>query len=406
MCIRRTAARGAVAVPLLWISSVAVAQTAGSGDAETDTDTAEIEAALAADAAAVEESRPAPAPSPGLSLNPDISLVLDSAFAWFTAEEPLQSGAHDPAGNGFAFQQLELDLSKVVDPYFRLDAFIVFRTEGVEVEEAFATTLALPGSLQIRAGQFLTRFGRINSQHPHVWDFADQPFAHGRMFGGEGQRGTGAEVSWLSPLPWYVEVVASTTNEAAAHGHEEEEELPEIPWGEGEEDGHIEDLYDLQHVVAIKQFFDLTDNASLMWGVSGSFTRHEAIAGTDVYFKYRPITRASNTAFIVQAEALARVRHDGGEQYTDYGGYGQAMWKFSRHWGMGMRYELAGEDELDPIATDPRHRVALQATYWPTEYSRMRLQGGLDYPQWQDEPDYSAMLAVQFIIGAHGAHKF
>ena len=56
---------------------------------------------------------------------------------------------------------------------------------GVEVEEAYLTTLALPANLQVRASQFLTRFGRLNSTHPHAWDFTDQPLVNGRFFGGE-----------------------------------------------------------------------------------------------------------------------------------------------------------------------------------------------------------------------------
>ena len=61
----------------------------------------------------------------------------------------------------------------------------------------------LPHSLQARAGQFLTRFGRLNPTHPHTWDLVDQPFALGRVFGSEGNRGAGVELSWLTPLSWY-----------------------------------------------------------------------------------------------------------------------------------------------------------------------------------------------------------
>ena len=87
----------------------------------------------------------------------------------------------------------------------------MFSQFGVEVEEAYGTTLALPWNLQLRAGQFLTRFGRINSTHPHTWAFLDQPLVVGTFFGGEGNRGLGLEVSWLASfLPWYVELVGSS----------------------------------------------------------------------------------------------------------------------------------------------------------------------------------------------------
>ncbi|MDO9280394.1 MAG: zinc-regulated TonB-dependent outer membrane receptor, partial [Pseudomonadota bacterium] len=79
------------------------------------------------------------APAPGAfslqSLNPDISFVGDVAFAYFSADEPLMSGGHDPQANGFTLQQLEMSVSKSVDPYFRFDSNIVFSLYGVEIEE-------------------------------------------------------------------------------------------------------------------------------------------------------------------------------------------------------------------------------------------------------------------------------
>ena len=73
---------------------------------------------------------------------------------------------------------------------------------------------------------------------------------------------------------------------------------------------------------------------------------------------------------------------------------------------MGARYEFGSRDELDPDANRARHRFAAQATLWPTEFSRVRLQTGLDYPRWLDDPILSGVLAIEFIIGSHGAHKF
>lgn len=135
-------------------------------------------------------------------MNPDMSVILDVAGAVFTSDAPLQTGGHDPTVDGFNLQQVEMSLAESVDPYLRFDSNLVFTLFGVEIEEAYATTLALPARVQIRAGQFLTRFGRINNTHPHTWSFVDQPFAVGRVFGAEANRGLGAEASVLLPLPW------------------------------------------------------------------------------------------------------------------------------------------------------------------------------------------------------------
>ena len=185
----------------------------------------EIRKALGQDQKAREESGPEPPSSgeaaptgagltPSNELNAAMSLILDAALAWFSRDENNQRGGHDPTENGFNLQQLEMSAQAAVDPYFRFDTNIVFSLFGVEVEEAYGTTLSLPWNLQLRAGQFLTRYGRLNNTHPHSWDFVDQPMVHGKLFGSEGQRGLGIELSVLLPLPWYVEVVGATMGPA------------------------------------------------------------------------------------------------------------------------------------------------------------------------------------------------
>jgi hypothetical protein len=63
-------------------------------------------------------------------------------------------------------------------------------------------------------------------------------------------------------------------------------------------------------------------------------------------------------------------------------------------------------DDLDPFWTKDRQRVSAAITLWPTEFSRIRLQGSADLLGWQDNPNYAAFLAFEFSAGAHGAHAF
>src|SRR4030095_13929201 len=114
--------------------------------------------------------------------------------------------------NGFNLQQLELSIGSGGGPHFRFDPKNLFPQVGGEIEEVSGPTLALPYTLQVRAGQFLTRFGRINPTHPHAWDFVDQPLAVGRVFGGDGNRGVGVELSYLAPTPFFLELVGSATD--------------------------------------------------------------------------------------------------------------------------------------------------------------------------------------------------
>ncbi len=63
-------------------------------------------------------------------------------------------------------------------------------------------------------------------------------------------------------------------------------------------------------------------------------------------------------------------------------------------------------DYLDPEWVSERHRVAANLTFWPTEFSRIRLQGSVDVPTWQDTPIWAGFLALELVTGAHGAHTF
>lgn len=341
------------------------------------------------------------------SMNPDISLILDFAGAWFSAEEPLQGGAHDPRETGFNLQQLEMSIGSNVDPFFRFDANLVFSQFGVEVEEAYVTTLALPAGLQLRGGQFLTRFGRLNNTHPHTWHFVDQPLVNGKFFGGEGSRGLGLELSWLAPLPWYMELIASTNQavgECCARSY----------WGA--EDLGVDDPRDLMTTTALKQFFPFTVDWSLLLGLSGQFGpnptgngNRSEIYGADLYLRWRPTGDPERRFVALTVEGMLRRRQVPNDVLQDWGGYASLVWQLAKRWECGARAELVsglGDDYLDPDWTGQRQRYAAQLTFYPSHFSRIRLQGGPDLPSWRDEVDWAVLLAVEVVTGAHGAHAY
>lgn len=367
---------------------------------------AALEAALRADAAATDDAvHPAPvvlAAGSGSS-NPDISLVLDTAGAWFS-EAPAPVGAHDPARTGFSLQQLELHLASNVDPFFRFEANVVFAEHGVEVEEAYATTLALPGNLQVRAGQFLTRFGRHNPTHPHAWDFLDQPLVVGKMLGGEGDRALGGEVSWLAPLPWYVELAA-----AVAHGGDHDHAEEEAEEAGGAHD-HEAESPDLAATVTLKQFFALARAWGLKAGVSarlepldGGEARSDVV-GVDLYLRYRE--PGSRHAVSLQAEGLARRRATHDDRLDDVGGYAQVVWDLDAAWAVGGRYDYVTGVRADPDWTSARQRASAQVTWRPSHFSRLRLQGNHDRLPGHDHAQWGVMLGLQVVVGAHGAHGY
>lgn len=392
---------------LVTAADVTTQTSSAPATAEAALDEAEIAAALAADTAA-NTPPPSPAPAQGAtSFNPDLAFVLDVAGAYFSDSNPAQAGAHDPAETGFNLQQLELALGSNVDPYFRLDGSLVFTLSGVEIEEAYGTTLDLPYNLQARFGQFLTRFGRFNATHPHTWSFADQMLVYGKFFGGDGNRGLGAELSYLAPLPWYVELVGATSDARGASTARSFYGASAV---------EIDDPGDLQQTLALKQFFPLSDDWSLNWGLSGAFGPNATgfdnrtdIYGTDLFLKWRPVTVAgAEQSVSLQAEYLLRRRQVPGDVLADHGGYALLAWRFMQRWETAARYERVSgvkSDPLDPQWDADRSRASGQVTFYPTEFSRLRLQVNRDLPSWR-APYWGVFLAAELSIGAHGAHPF
>lgn len=322
------------------------------------------------------------APAARASSNPDMSVILDVSGGASTRALPT-TGAHDAARRGFSLRQLEMFLGSNVGPGFRLESQIVFGLFGVEVEEAFGTTLALPGGLQARAGQFLTRFGRINGTHPHSWKFDDQPLAVGRMFGPEGARGVGVELSWLLPLPWFVTATGSAVGAPGI-----ETEAPE----------------DLMATVRLEQFVEPDRDLGLLFGLSyatspngtGAGNRTE-VYGADLYLRLRPSGDPDRSAHAIQIEAFFRTEQLPGDVVQDAAGYAQYVWSMNPSWETGFRGEWASGDT---------NRETVQLTYYPSHFSRLRLLGARHDAPALGGVDLSAHVSLELLIGAHGAHAY
>jgi len=346
--------------------------------------------------------------STGVAL--DQAFILDVTAAAFDGERA-EGGGHDPAGNGFTLQGLEWAVGSNIDPFFRIDANIVFTLEAIEFEEGYATTTALPLGLQARAGQFLSRFGRANPTHLHAWNFADAPIAVTKMLGEDGSRGLGAELSWLAPTPWYL--LASMSLQTPGDGC--------CNRAFATVDGPINDASDLYATGRLEQFFELTPDLGLNWGLSaqtGNAARADeetasagttTIVGSDLYLRFKPQDSTLRRATALTAEFMHRSRALPGRTLEDDAAYAQFVQVLSPAWEAGVRYEWASgnaSDPLDPDWTSDRTRTSLQATYYPSHFSRLRLQLVADQLPWQKDPTLGGLLALEVVAGAHGAHSY
>ncbi len=379
------------------------------------------------------------------SMNPDVSVDGLFAAAYFSEPENLNFGGHDPHERGFNVQNLELSLQSIVDPYFEGESHFVFgisRGESfLEVEELFFTSVALPFNLQLRGGQFFTRFGRLNPIHPHAWDFVDQPIINNRLLGGDGVRSVGTQLSYLLPLPIYTELIVSMQNpygETAVSFFNTPAEAGQEPatyLGRPLIEREIGSLADFIYLTRLNSSVELTDTVTMVLGgsalfgpnASGEDTR-TTIWGTDLYFKWRPLASVGGWPFIKwQSEVMGRnyeaprsagfratgsfIDADGNmipqENLKDWGLYSQLAYGFRPRWVAGIRGEYAkGEDSADPLQ-DRRYRLSTSMSFYPSEFSKWRLQYNYDVSESKDEkPIHALFLEWEFLMGAHGAHQF
>jgi len=417
-------------------------------------------------------------PRPGIQIGRanlqllDLSLDVLAAAGWSEAEgetlRNLQGGNHDPRQRGFTLQQVELGFVGAVDPYFTAESYLLYfiDAEGesrFELEEAFVTTQMLPfgleeHGLQLELGQFFTEFGRLNPQHPHTWDWQDQPVVLSRFFGEDGVRQTGARLGWLTPLPWYSEVhlgVQNAVGETMVSFLANDEVFEERPIGGRPftEDGRLSDPDDLTYLARWVNGFDITDTWSAQLGGSALFGPNGTgedgrtwIAGADAVLKWRPLSTDRGWPFVVlQGEVLYR-RYEADDFFgcppeeegcaaadfvrlderslDDLGLYAQMLWGFTRNWAAGIRYEFAtghGDNvEFDEGAgrfvdvshnTDPfrstRHRVSPLLAFHPSEFSRLRLQYNFDHVKHlEDETIHSVWAGIEFLFGSHPTHTY
>jgi hypothetical protein len=348
----------------------------------------------------------------------------------------LELGDHDPNTRGFSLVNAEIVLDGAVDPYFKGFANIVLKLDqndqtAVELEETYLQSMSLPFNLQLKAGQFLSDFGRQNTQHPHQWAFVDNALILTRAFGPDGLRGIGGQLSWLAPTPFFTEAVLGVFN--GQGGTAFSFRNPGDPDALGVNRFHgratinqtLSGPGDLLFVPRLASSFDLTDQQALVVGVSAAFGPNDTgyhqntqIYGTDIYWKWKPANAHAGFPFVSwQTEALYQ-RFDAGadpsaslpaETPNDWGFYSQVLWGFKERWVAGLRGDYvngnAGADDPYDVFRGQRTRVSPALTFYPSEFSKIRLQYNYDHGELFGDA-HSVWLQVEFLLGAHGAHKF
>jgi hypothetical protein len=382
------------------------------------------------------ERLPAPAPARTSGAYMNVSFVGLTDFIWSSTPDvaALQRGGHEPKVRGFSIPNAELALDGTVDPYLKAFVNIVHLLDdkgetSVELEEMYFLTTGLPKNLQLKVGQFFTEFGRQNPQHPHAWAFGDQPLVLNRMFGADGLRSQGARISWLLPTSFYAEAMLSVMNSAGPTTYSfRSDESGEIHGGVPIERG-VRGAGDMLYVPRFTASFDPTSTQTLLVGASGAFGPNNtgpdartAIYGADVYWKWKSPRAAAGFPFVAfQSEYLAR-RYDAAARPSQYpqvvavtlpgttlrddGAYAQLQWGIKPRIIAAVRGEYVNGNQASLWSLrERRTRVSPGFTWFPTEFSKFRIQYNYDQRRSLGS-DHSIMLQAEFLLGAHAAHKF
>jgi hypothetical protein len=378
---------------------------------------------------------PAPAQAPATGSYMNIGFVSLTDGGWSSASDipALQLGDHDPKVRGFTMPNSEISLDGNVDPYFKGFSNIVYKLNDhgdteIELEEAYGLTTSLPHNLQLKFGQFFPDFGRQNAQHPHSWAFVDVPLVLARMFGPDGLRSQGVRLAWLVPTPFYTEAAVSVMNSTNGTTFSFRSDESSVIHGGVPVDRPVKGGGDMLVVPHVSSSFDLSDTETLLVGASGAFGPNSAgastrteIYGVDGYWKWKsPTAEQGFPFFSLQGEAMLRNYATASRQSAsdalvtlpaetlrDRGAYAQALWGIRPRIVAGLRADIANGDAAAFTIPEraERFRVSPNFTWYPTEFSKFRIQYNYD-DRKTIGVDHSLWMQFEFLIGAHAAHKF
>lgn len=384
------------------------------------------------------------------AFNPAISLILQGTYA-NTSQDPnthqitgfVPSGGEvGPPKRSFSLGETELTIAANIDPYFRGVAIASLAPDGgVDVEEAYFQTLALPRGLILKGGRYFSGIGYLNEIHQHAWDFQDAPLVYKAFLGGQLKQ-DGVQLKWIAPTDLLVEFgvelsagdqyPGSDRNKNGIGGSALFADLggdigASTAWRAGM--SYLSFSPNDRSYTDTDAFGNPTTNSftgtAKMWGVNGVLKW--ARNGNPYYHNLK-----------LQGEYF-RYKQNGTLTYDDTGGrnvigsvsdyfitdqsgwYAQGVWQFMPRWRVGYRYDQLNfdtlsngivNDGLGPTAADfpvltPHSptRNTLMFDWSPSEFSRFRLQFAQDKSRL-GLTDNQIFLQYIMSLGAHGAHKF
>ena len=321
---------------------------------------------------------------------------------------------------GLHYQEICLEMTSNVDVYLQSKIAIAAEEEnGLEIEEAYLTTLRMPIPVIIRGGLMLNTFGRHNLYHLHHMAFAEPPMILEQVFGPDLNE-MSIEASYLVPLDWYSDMTVGFLN------------------------GNNKNLFnsdannDFAYLFHLDNMWDVSDEVSLRLGgsyLTGNRGRYYAgenrsvigsdtsrifsqIWGIDCHLKWKPLEYGRYRSFTLQGEYInARLNFDGQLTKPLHGFFLQTLGQVGLMWWLQARYDwFSRSKELQRFFSNPvnlkynlekdiySQRISCSVAYVPTEFSAYRLQ--YNWIKLGSDTEQQILAQVNVTIGSHPAHKY
>ncbi|MCB0364447.1 MAG: hypothetical protein KDD68_03615 [Bdellovibrionales bacterium] len=259
----------------------------------------------------------------------------------------------------------------------------------LEPEEAWVERIGLE-DWTVRVGKFKAFLGKHNQLHTHSFPFIDAPLPHQMILGEEGLNEVGLSAAYLTPLPWYSEVVIQALQ------------------------GENENLFasaandDVAGLMAWKNLWDFNDETTFEWTLShvrgrGDGEEFNSLSGSAMTLKWKPSdsSRTQSLSWTLEGlyaelpEAAANKRRGGYSTWIQY--------KVNRLWWVQFRHEYFGLPKEEEGIT--RKNSALVG-YIPSEYSGLRLQYDNLRSPGASQAEQRVSLQLNVSMGAHPAHDY
>jgi len=352
--------------------------------------------------------------------NPNLSVIAQPRLV-------ITGDPEDPSRNRPVWDigETEFVLDDYLNPYVRGNLTLAYtQEEGLALEEGyFDVVRGLPGTLNLRVGQWRSGFGKLNAMHPHVYPFAER-FGVLAAFlpGEEGLNETGLQASLRLPSPGDMALTASVDwLQGDSFRRERDATDPETDPLSTTDAGDRADESRPAALARLSAFAPVGERSGLELGLSATEGTNNVAAGTRTrvlgFDAKAKLWNSERSYLLLQGEALQLTREDAGwdgfaytnDEVSPWGWYLFADYNWNQRWNAGASYERFQQDGVDPawnraVGLFAGFAVMEETTALRLDWRREQM-GAADGAVEPDAIDV-VTLRVIWSMGPHKAHQF